>query len=388
VTFSYPGPVSEAPLLSEVALACRWEPDRERTWSGTPWMLRAALGELVRVEDIDVSPPPALRTAFRAASLRRAHGTWKSLWPHSRAAMAWNGRQLNRRSRRSDSQAVISVQDLGRAALPVFIVQDLSYGLLLRTFGGTSIPHFRTLRPSRLRSLHDRQVSVWQDAAGLFPMSRWLADDMIRSGVAADKIVVVPPGVNVEIPSDTPVPERRRSGPLRLLFVGRDFDTKAGDQVVAAFQLLRARHGIGVELTVIGPVRWPLTELPDGIDFRGPQSRDEVDAAMAVHDLFVMPSRFEGFGIAFAEALARGLPCIGRDAFAMPEIIDRASGGRLIQSEDPDELAEAIESALGDDQLYAACRALAPERRAYYTWSRAARQMVDVVRARLAPARG
>jgi glycosyltransferase involved in cell wall biosynthesis len=375
--------VSDHAPLREVALACRWEPVRQRTWSGTPWMLRSALSQLVAVEDIDVSPPPALRTVFRAANLRRAHGTWKSLWPHSRAAVAWNERALSRGSRRSGSQAVISIQDLGRTALPLYIVQDLSYGLLLRTFGERSVPHFRSLPARRVRSLHDRQIGVWRDAAGLFPMSQWLADDMIGSGVPADKVVVVPPGVNVEIPLDAPVPERRRSGPLRLLFVGRDFDTKAGDQVVAAFRLLRARHGAGIELTVIGPAGWPLPDLPDGIDFRGPQPREEVDAAMTTHDLFVMPSRFEGFGIAFVEALARGLPCVGRDAFAMPEIIDRASGGRLVSTEDPTELADAVDSALADDQLYEACRTLAPERRRYYTWSRAARQMVDVVRARV-----
>ncbi len=68
----------------------------------------------------------------------------------------------------------------------------------------------------------------------------------------------------------------------------------------------------------------------------------EVAAALDSHDLFVMPSRFEGFGIAFVEALIRGLPCIGRRACAMPEIIDEASGGRLVDTEDPHELAELV----------------------------------------------
>jgi glycosyltransferase involved in cell wall biosynthesis len=239
------------------------------------------------------------------------------------------------------------------------------------------------LSTARIRQLHERQLSLWHDAVGLFPMSRWLADDMIASGVPADKIVVVPPGTNARIPEDLPIPERRRSGTLRLLFVGRDFDTKAGDQVVTAFRLLRRRHGKGIELTVIGPSVWPLPEVPDGVVFCGPQPREYVEAAMASHDLFVMPSRFEGFGIVFVEALARGLPCIGRNACAMPEIIDPVSGGRLIQSEDPAELAEAIESALADDGLYDACRSRAPERRRFYTWSRAARQMLDSVGAAL-----
>jgi len=95
-----------------------------------------------------------------------------------------------------------------------------------------------------------------------------------------------------------------------------------------------------------------------------------------VHDLFVMPSRFEGFGMAFAEALVRGLPCIGRDACAMPEIIDPASGGRLVRSESPDELADLVVATLADDALYAACVAAAPARREHFTWTRAARQVV------------
>lgn len=371
--------------LTKLAFACRWGPDWQRTWSGTPWMLRQALIEMVDVEDIDVTPPPALRFALKAAYARKAHGRWQSLWPHSPIALSWNQARLASKAARSDAQAVVSVQDLGRSDKPTYVVQDLSYGLLLRTFGERSIPHFRSLRPRRIGELHARQLGIWADAAGLFPMSRWLADDMIASGVPAERITVVPPGVNVEIPPDTPLPERRVSGPLRLLLVGRDFDTKAGDQVVAAFGLLRKKYGHGISLTVIGPPSWPLPKLPEGVDYRGPQPRAEVDAAMASHDLFVMPSRFEGFGIVFAEALARGLPCIGRNAFAMPEIIDPASGGRLVNSEDPGELAEVIDAAIADDALYAACRAAAPERRRFYTWTRAARQMLSGVRTAAAP---
>jgi glycosyltransferase involved in cell wall biosynthesis len=119
-------------------------------------------------------------------------------------------------------------------------------------------------------------------------------------------------------------------------------------------------------------------DVPEGVTFLGFRAAAEIATLLDTHDLFVMPSRFEGFGIAFAEALVRGLPCIGRDACAMPEIIDRASGGRLVTSESPDELADLIVDTLADDALYAACAAAVTARRAHFTWERAAEQVAAI----------
>ncbi len=45
---------------------------------------------------------------------------------------------------------------------------------------------------------------------------------------------------------------------------------------------------------------------------------------------FVLPSRYEPFGIAFLEAMAHGLPCIGSEACAMPEIIKHGTTGFVV----------------------------------------------------------
>ena len=81
----------------------------------------------------------------------------------------------------------------------------------------------------------------------------------------------------------------------------------------------------------------------------------------------------------FAEALVRGLPCIGRNACAMPEIIEDDRGGRLVNSSSADELARLIMVTLSDDALYAACAANAPSLRRHYTWDRAAHEVSDAV---------
>ena len=60
----------------------------------------------------------------------------------------------------------------------------------------------------------------------------------------------------------------------------------------------------------------------------------------------------------------------------MPEIIDPLSGGRLVTSTSPDELAALIHDALEDDVLYAECARAADGRRDHYTWRRAGREVV------------
>lgn len=361
-----------------LGFACRWDRQPAGTWSGTPWNLRRALREQVSVDDIDVGPPTAARAALKAAYLRRSQGEWKSLWRHSTASNLLVEHALRRNAARSAAAVVVQVQDLGSTPQPFMVVQDLSYQLLLEKARDGVIPHFRTLRLRRVQQLHERQLELYSRAAHLLPMSSWLAKAMVSSGVPQHKITVVNPGVNVAVEPSAPVSPRRRSPIRRLLLVGRDFHTKAGDVVVAAFGELREQFGPGVELTVIGPPRWPLPgAVPAGVDFRGPASTHQVAAALDSHDLFVMPSRFEGFGIAFVEALIRGLPCIGRRACAMPEIIDDRSGGRLVDSDDPHALAELIVRTLDDDALFEACSAAAPARRAHYSWDRAAAQVIE-----------
>ena len=371
-------------MAATVGFACAWDRTPETTWSGTPWRLREALRSHTRVLDLDLVEPDPLRAVLRVAGVRRTDGGWRSMWRHGRAHVTYVEQRLRRQAESLSPDVVLEIQDLGVTRRPFLVTQDLSYGLLLKHADGQDVPHFRTLGAGRIRALHERQLAVYREASMLLPMSRWLADDMVAGGVPPERVTVVNPGINVT-PRDTPLPDRRQ-GPLsRLLFVGRDFDTKAGPQVVAAFRLLRAELGPAVELTVIGPRTWPLHgEIPDGVHFEGPQPRERVADALDTHDLFVMPSLMEGFGIAFAEALVRGLPCIGRRACAMPEIIDPVSGGRLVDSEDPRPLADLVLDALADDALYEACRDAAASRRAHYSWDRAARQVVAAADAVLA----
>jgi glycosyltransferase involved in cell wall biosynthesis len=112
--------------------------------------------------------------------------------------------------------------------------------------------------------------------------------------------------------------------------------------------------------------------LADRVAFLGEIAGGPLDAAYDGADLFVLPSFHEGYGMAYAEALARGLPIIATTAGAIPETVP-ADAGILVPPGDAPALARAIARCLDDPGTREALRrgALAA-RRSLPDWSAAA----------------
>jgi glycosyltransferase involved in cell wall biosynthesis len=205
----------------------------------------------------------------------------------------------------------------------------------------------------------------------IFAMSKWYADFLVNDyGMARDRVRVVHAGMN-----NPPRTYRRPTDPAlgRILFVGSDFFRKGGDLVVEAVRRLRDGGDQSLRLTVVGPEHWPLPGAPPRwVDFRGVISPAEISALFPLHDAFAMPSRFEAFGIALAEALVAGLPCVARRAFAMPEIVEDGVTGTLVRSDDPDELAGAIHRVLSDGEIFDRVAAARVGLLRRHTWANAA----------------
>ena len=170
-------------------------------------------------------------------------------------------------------------------------------------------------------------------------------------GVAADRIVIACPGSD-----PAPMAQSSRDGVIRLLSVGAVVPRKGFDVLIAALATLAelpwrltiagdrgreptiaarldadiARHGLGDRVTLLGAV-----------------SPDRLRELYTSADLFVLASRFEGYGMAYAEAIAHGLPVVGTTAGAIPETVP-AGAGILVPPDDAGALARALRATIDD----------------------------------------
>ncbi len=92
-------------------------------------------------------------------------------------------------------------------------------------------------------------------------------------------------------------------------------------------------------------------DIIDRVFFLGRRSRSEVADAMRQCTVFVLPSRYEGLGCVYLEAMACGKPAIGCSGQGIDEIIHHGVNGWLIPVDGLDELVEGLRTLLGDAEL-------------------------------------
>jgi glycosyltransferase involved in cell wall biosynthesis len=164
-------------------------------------------------------------------------------------------------------------------------------------------------------------------------------------GVPPDHITVACPGTD-----SVPATQGSNDGIVRLLAIGAVVPRKGFDVLIAALATLpelpwhltiagdRSRDADAASQLDADIARF---KLSDRVAVLGAVSRERVAELYASADLFTLASRFEGYGMAFSEALAHGLPVIGTNVGAIPETV--ASGaGILVASDDPATLATAL----------------------------------------------
>jgi glycosyltransferase involved in cell wall biosynthesis len=143
----------------------------------------------------------------------------------------------------------------------------------------------------------------------------------------------------------------------------------------------------GVDWVVIGdgpalPELRALATGRAGVRFLGELPPEQAHDELARCHAMALPSVDEAFGVAYIEAMARGVPAIGCSGQGGPEEIAALGGGMLVVSpHDPAALRAAIERALGDPSLGEAARATAA---AHFTWDESGRATVEAYDAALA----
>jgi glycosyltransferase involved in cell wall biosynthesis len=192
----------------------------------------------------------------------------------------------------------------------------------------------------------DREATLYRGAAGIACFSENVARSLVRDyGVDRDRVTVVGAGANV-FPETAP----RRDDGRTIVFVGKDFARKGGFVLLDAFARLRGAFP-KARLVIAGAQAPDARRIPPGVFFLGQVGLEELPALLSQSTIFALPTLREPFGIAFLDAMACGLPCVGTRIEAIPEIVREGETGLLVPPGDPIPLALALERLLGDPVL-------------------------------------
>ena len=277
-----------------------------------------------------------------------------------------------------DDEALVLIDGLALGAMPGIVAKErhrlrlvglIHHPLALET--GLTVEQAEALRTSETAALAAMRIVITTSSA----TARALAD----FGVSQHRIAVVRPGTD-----PAPLAKGGSDQGLHLLCVAAVTPRKGHGLLIDALAELT---DLDWRLTCIGSLdRSPETvaALRQQIGARGLTERvrlaGAVDDAMlgksyAEADLFVLPSLFEGYGMAFAEALAHGLPVLGCRAGAVPDTVP-ADAGLLVAPGSVPALREALARLLTDAERRAGLAAGAQRARAALPdWSDSARRL-------------
>jgi len=143
-------------------------------------------------------------------------------------------------------------------------------------------------------------------------------------------------------------PPESEPNALVILSVGNLIPVKAHELLLRAFAAIHSQFpGLPLEIIGDGPERVRLQQLANEqgtsakVHFRGRQSRRQVADAMRRATVFALPSRYEGLGCVYLEAMAAGKPVVACLEQGIDEVIEPGRNGFLIK---PDNLQELIDT--------------------------------------------
>jgi glycosyltransferase involved in cell wall biosynthesis len=219
-------------------------------------------------------------------------------------------------------------------------------------------------------------------------------DDLVELyGTRPDKITVLLGGVNPEF---APVmdPHVRRAVRQRYALPGNPYIFSIGTvqprknyaRLIEALAALGSECG-DVHLVIAGGRGWldaPIyravgdLHLTERVHFIGFARDDDLPALYSEAVCLAYPSLYEGIGLPVLEAMACGIPVVASNISSMPEVAGEAA--LLIDPYDVAALAEALRRLLTDEALRADLVSRGFRQVADFTWTRAARQLIEVYR--------
>lgn len=309
----------------------------------------------------------------------------------TRYTFSLHARRYFRRHLKSRSFGVI-VEDLNKVPLFTPRWSDVPVVLLVHhLFGSTA---FQEANPALAAAtwLLERPVPVVFRDTPVIAVSGSTRTDLVRRGLAPERITVVPNGVDLD--AYAPVAGEPEFSEPTLVFVGRIKRYKRVDLMLDAVAALRDR-GLNVRLVVAGRGdhlpelrrRRERLALDDRVEFLGFVSEDRKRELLRRAWVHVLTSPKEGWGLSNMEAAASATPTVASDSPGLRDSVVDGETGLLVPHGDVTALTDALQRILEDPRLRRRMGAAARSFAEGFSWDASAQRVLEVLR-RSAPPGG
>ena len=331
-------------------------------------------GEQRLVHDLAEARAPDMELSVWSLRLRDLPGTSERL---SAAGVPYRTLAVTRRN----PFGLFQFRSMLRQAKPDVLHLHLEYSALIGGAAARSLGRARPLvvmsignDPYRHGTVHRRAARLLAPNVDLhLTVSPGLKKAVLQAyGSGARRVEIVNPGIDLrrfDSASGDPrrVAEYRRGAGQVVGTVARLAAQKAVHILLEATpRLLAEDPTIRVLIVGDGPLRDALEHqagrlgIGHAVSFAGYQ--EDVVSAYRAMDVFVLPSRDEGYGVVFLEAMAMGVPVVGTRVIGSEDAVEDGVTGLLVSHGDAPALAEAVRRILGDPSLATRLRDAASDR--------------------------
>lgn len=351
----------------------------KNSWSGTSYCLREALKKYVGVIFVDTNDNFLLRLIKK---LSRAIGSVTDSKLIKPLYEYLHKKEIEYRIRKYPNAPVLEIAENVNLKNNFYLYRDMTYSCF-KYVKDECTKYDRTYVHGMLRSISNKELNkriknenkLETRANASFYMGEWLAREMANLyPERSNKFIAVGGGINPEFNIEA---KTKLSDNNTILFVGVDFYRKGGDFLVTAFKKLKEKYPNKYRLIIAGTNEYQSDDKD--IIVTGKLNREELSKYFKEATLFCMPSRFEAYGLVFAEAKSYGLPIVAFKDYEMEYFVEDKVNGRLIEKEDTDDLCEALYEVLESKDIQINAMNAALESQKKYSWDRVAKDIVEVI---------
>ncbi|MDN4861150.1 glycosyltransferase family 4 protein [Priestia aryabhattai] len=202
------------------------------------------------------------------------------------------------------------------------------------------------LRPTGLKILeHAEKVIFISEAYKSLVLKKYIPKGLISK--IDNKSIVIPNGIDNYWLENKSVftNEKTQDKNIKLIFAGRIDKNKNVMTTIKACEMLRNK-GLNVTLTVVGAIadkkEFKKICKYEFVNYIPKQTKEKLMELYRAHDIFVMPSKTETFGLVYAEAMSQGLPVIYTKGEGFDGQFKEGSIGYSVRYFSPSEIADSI----------------------------------------------